>query len=127
MAHLVATSLQGEKLAATTIKSLLDDPSEIEKALRKRMKSTMEAATRVLEAMEDGGGGGGGGGGGDAVSPEGTTPRSAGTESRLMAMKNLLKADNATLRDREKINVQRIEDLEKRVAGTLWFFFNCYW
>ncbi|KAL4524693.1 hypothetical protein Ndes2526B_g06885 [Nannochloris sp. 'desiccata'] len=53
LTKLLSSCLGGDRLAASTAKSLVEDLSEIETALWKRMSATLEAAARVLEAEEE--------------------------------------------------------------------------
>lgn len=115
LAKLLSSCLGGDRLAANTAKSLVEDLSEVEIALRKRMSATLEAATRVFEAVEEARSGSlgtaqeGGGGG----TP---TAASASKESQLAAMNNLLKAENNRLKDQALQGSTKIKEMASSLA-----------
>jgi hypothetical protein len=115
LAKLLSSYLEGDRLAANTAKSLVDDLSEIETALRKRMSATLEAATRVYEAVEEARSGSlgtpreGGAGG----TP---TAASVSKESQLAAMNNLLKAENNRLKDQALQGATKIKEMASSLA-----------
>ena len=118
LAKLLSTFLGDNRPAATSAKHLVEDLSQVENALRKRMSVTMEAATRVLEAVEEG-----------RAAKESGTPREAGSaakESQLAAMNNLLKAENNRLRDQALTDASKIKDIERILAGKFIFLFFYY-
>ncbi|KAL4539309.1 hypothetical protein Ndes2526B_g02444 [Nannochloris sp. 'desiccata'] len=118
LAKLLSSCLGGDRLAASTAKSLVEDLSEIETALRKRMSATLEAAARVFEAVEEarcsslGTPREGGAGGGTPTAAS----ASASKESQLAAMNNLLKAENNRLKDQALHDATKIKGLASSLA-----------
>jgi hypothetical protein len=114
LAKLLSSCLAGDRPAANAAKSLVEDLSEVETALRKRMSSTLQAATRVLEAVEEVRSGAltPSGGGGTA----GTATTSASKESQLAAMNNLLKAENNRLKDQAFQDATRLKELASNLS-----------
>eukprot|EP00887_Chlorella_sp_A99_P005997 scaffold27.g5997.t1 len=114
LAKLLSTFLPGDKRAAELAASLSDDVGEVESALRKRMEATLHAATGVLELVErlkqqrpEGEGGASKGGANNGGSGE----------AQLVAMSNLLRAENNRLRDQALQDSHKIRQLQNSLAG----------
>lgn len=71
----------------------------METALRDRMRATLEAAARVLDAVEAGGS--------DA----------SGKDPKVAALNTLLRAENGRLRDQALLDETTIRELQVAVAG----------
>lgn len=116
----------------------MEDVGEVEEALRARMAATLEAATAVLQLVEEQTAAKAGGGGSGAAAADGdgaalASPTSggasggrgggggrAGTNSKdaqLAALNNLLKAENNRLRDQALLDATKIKQLQCSLAG----------
>lgn len=109
----------------------MEDLSDVEEALRGRMRATLEAATAVLQLVEEaaarGGGGGaadgGSGGAGDGALPSpgggkgGVRAATNSKDAQLAALNNLLKAENNRLRDQALLDATKIKQLASSLAG----------
>ncbi|KAL4423868.1 hypothetical protein ABPG75_001169 [Micractinium tetrahymenae] len=125
LAKLLATHLAGDKTAEGIAEDFADeDTSDIEQALRKRMHATLEAATAVLQLVEDkvaAAAACGGGDGGDPTAaplPSPTTGSRASNskDAQLAALNNLLKAENNRLRDQALLDATKIKQLQSSLA-----------
>ena len=122
LAKLVSTFIPSDRLATSTAKSLIENISDVEAGLRKRMAATMDAARRVLEAVEENRGASTPGDGGGATHSinAGAASGSAAKESQLAALTSLLKAENNRLRDQALQDASKIKQLESNLAGECW-------
>lgn len=96
----------------------------MEQALRRRMHATLEAATAVLQLVEDraaarAAGGGEGDDPAAAALPSPTTgARASNTkDAQLAALNNLLRAENNRLRDQALLDATKIKQLQSSLAG----------
>lgn len=101
-----------------------DDMPEVEQALRRRMHGTLEAATAVLQMVEDKAGAraAAGGEGDDPTaaalpSPTSNARASNTKDAQLAALNNLLKAENNRLRDQALLDATKIKQLQSSLAG----------
>jgi hypothetical protein len=116
LAKLLGAFLPDDAAAKASARSLAEDPGDVEAALRKRFAVTMEAATRVMDAIEQlksGGGGGGGGGDGDG----GGNAGNASKQPQVAALNSLLRAENNRLRDQALQDGVKIKQLQSSLAG----------
>ena len=120
-------------LEQQTTEDFAEDVGDVEEALRGRMRATLEAATAVLQLVEDAAAkgaagasdaGASGGGDGGLPSPGGGKGGGgrAGTNSKdaqLAALNNLLKAENNRLRDQALLDATKIKQLASSLAGAM--------
>jgi hypothetical protein len=91
------------------VEEIVQNASSVEVALRSRMKATMEAATRVLDALESLQGGA------DTVGGEGKC--GGGKEVRLVASVTLLRSEASKLRDKALQDAVELKKLQCELAG----------
>lgn len=101
-----------------------EDMPEVEQALRRRMHATLEAATAVLQLVEDkaaarAAAGSEGDDAGEAapLSPAAGARGSNTKDAHLAALNNLLKAENNRLRDQALLDATKIKQLQSSLAG----------
>ena len=95
--------LDGDPLAIDAASTLTDNISSTEKALRQKMKDTMQAAAAVLNAVED-------------LRKASHKPVPGFEESKLTALIQLLKAENNKLVQHSFEDAASIKALESDVA-----------
>jgi hypothetical protein len=108
LAKLLTAFLPSDRTAASAAKSLGEDLSETEAALRRRMVATLDAASRVLEMVEAQNSGSKGATGHEA------SPVKSGAQ--LAALNSLLRAENNRLRDQALQDAVKMRELETSLA-----------
>lgn len=103
LAKLLGTYLPKDSAANAAAKGIATNVSEVEAALRSRMEGTMRAASQVLQALENG-----------AVA--GGSAASSAKEPQLAALNNLLRAENARLRDQTVQDAVKVRELQSSLA-----------
>ena len=103
LAKLLKTYLPDDPEAAAAAKTLAEDLGETEKAIRRRMKDTMKAATTVLQLIED-------------MKDGKQLQEDAGVNARLSALVEVLKAENNKLKAQAPQESIALRDAEAKIA-----------
>ena len=105
LALLLKNYLPDDPKAAAAAKSLAEDLTETEEALRRKMRETLSAATNVLHIVED------------LKKNRMNSEMNREGEFKPMALANLLKSENSKLRNTKIQDAVTIQNLKAAVAG----------
>lgn len=109
LALLLKNYLPDDPKAAAAAKSLAEDLTETEEALRRKMKETLSAAANVLNIVED------------LKKHRFKNDINRESECKPMALANLLKSENSKLRNTAIQDAVTIQSLKAAIAGRFGF------